>query len=69
MDATKEDGSMGRLINHSRNKANLKSLNIEVDEILHIIFTSLRDILPEELLYDYGDRDVKSVNTNPWLKH
>ena len=39
MDATKEDGSLGRLIiNHSKAKANIKSHILEVDDTPHIIF-------------------------------
>lgn len=70
VDATKEDNSIGRLINHSKNKPNLKSRIIEVDGKPHLIFISTKEIEPnEELLYDYGDRAVQSLNTYPWLKH
>ena len=70
VDATIEDGTIGRLINHSRSNSNIKPNTIKVDGTPHIIFISLKDIRPEEeLLYDYGDRDVTSLNVYPWLKH
>ena len=69
VDATEEDGTLGRLINHSRTFANLKSQGIEVDETPHLIFYATRDIKPEEeLLYDYGDRSTASLRVHPWLK-
>ena len=69
VDATKEDGTTGRLINHSRSNANIKSMTIDVDGTPHIIFKANRDIKPtEELLYDYGDRASTSLRSHPWLK-
>jgi len=69
VDATSEDGTLGRLINHSRTFANLRSQGIEVDETPHLIFYATRDIKPEEeLLYDYGDRSTASLRVHPWLK-
>ena len=69
VDATKEDDSLGRLINHSRTNANLKSQGIEVDDTPHLIFYAIRDIKHgEELAYDYGDRSAASLRIHPWLK-
>ena len=69
VDATKEDGTLGRLINHSKTKANIKSVIMEVDDTPHIIFLSIRNIKAgEELLYDYGDRSTASLTSYPWLK-
>ena len=69
VDATKEDNTLGRLINHSRTKPNIRSLIIDVDNTPHIIFYSMRDIKQgEELLYDYGDRSTASLTAHPWLK-
>ena len=70
VDATAEDGTIGRLVNHSRQKPNLKSRLIDVDGEPYIVLISTRDIVPnDELLYDYGDRAVQSLNAHPWLKH
>lgn len=69
MDATKEDSTLGRLINHSKTKPNIRSLIIDVDNTPHIIFYSIRDIKQgEELVYDYGDRSTASLTAHPWLK-
>ena len=69
IDATKEDGSFGRLINHSRTNPNIKSQTIDVDSIPHLIFYAIKDIKPgEELSYDYGDRTATSLRSHPWLK-
>jgi [histone H4]-lysine20 N-methyltransferase SETD8 len=70
VDATREDASLGfgRLLNHSRAKANLVPRKIVVDQVPHIVMIAARDIEPsEELLYDYGERDAKTVQRYPWL--
>ena len=70
VDATKEDGSFGRLLNHSRNKPNIKSQITDVDGSPHIIFYSTKEIKSgEELMYDYGDRSQTSLREHPWLKY
>ncbi|XP_058795826.1 N-lysine methyltransferase KMT5A-A-like isoform X2 [Phymastichus coffea] len=67
IDATKESGKLGRLINHSR-KGNLTSRIIEVNGIPHLILFAKADISPgTELLYDYGDRNQESIKNHPWL--
>lgn len=69
IDATEEDGSFGRLINHSRKCQNAKPLLGEKNEIPYIYFVATRDILKdEEILYDYGDRSKTSKESFPWLK-
>lgn len=57
MDATRVFGTIGRLINHGRQKreVNLKAMSAVVDGIIRLGFLASRDIKPgEELLYDYG---------------
>jgi len=71
VDATEDDGSCGRLINHSCKKGQNCKMSIHVDDngIPHLILVALRDILPgEELLYDYGDWNRSSKKAFPWLK-
>ena len=69
VDAIGEDGSFGRLINHSNNpsKINLHPVQHKVDgKFKALLLVAKRDILAgEELWYDYGDRD-KGVPD--WMK-
>lgn len=68
IDATKDDGSKGRLINHSK-RGNLCPRVILVDDVPSIIFEAGKDIpKDEELLYDYGERSKEIIATFPWLK-
>lgn len=70
IDATIEDGSYGRLINHFKNDPNLKPVVKIIHEKPRIVFIALRDIaIGEELAYDYGDRRAQSIKSFPWLKH
>ncbi|PRD26481.1 UNVERIFIED_CONTAM: pr-set7 [Trichonephila clavipes] len=67
IDATKESGRLGRLINHSK-KGNLKTQSIYLKENPHLAFFACRDIEPgEELCYDYGDRSKQALKSHPWL--
>lgn len=71
IDATPEDDTLGRLINHSRKAPNCKTQvyqKIGKHSKPHLIFIALRDIAEnEELLYDYGETDKKTLEANPWL--
>lgn len=68
IDATEDDRSFGRLINHSRLQPNLQPKAILLDGVARIILVANQDILPGmELLYDYGDRDPASILAHPWL--
>ncbi|XP_035488807.1 N-lysine methyltransferase KMT5A-A isoform X4 [Scophthalmus maximus] len=68
VDATKETGRMGRLINHSKN-GNCQTKLHDINGIPHLILVASRDIDEgEELLYDYGDRSKASIAAHPWLK-
>ncbi|KAM9744601.1 LOW QUALITY PROTEIN: N-lysine methyltransferase KMT5A-A-like, partial [Menidia menidia] len=69
VDATKETGRLGRLINHSKN-GNCQTRLHPIDGAPHLILVASRDIeAEEELLYDYGDRSKASVSAHPWLKY
>jgi SET domain-containing protein len=63
IDATIDDGSFARLINHSK-AGNLYAKQVPRQK--RIVLYAKTDIMPDtELLYDYGDR--KSVKDHPWL--
>ncbi|KAJ8338644.1 hypothetical protein SKAU_G00354300 [Synaphobranchus kaupii] len=69
VDATKESGRLGRLINHSKN-GNCQTKLHDIQGMPHLILVASRDIEEgEELLYDYGDRSKTSIAAHPWLKH
>ena len=67
MDATTNNGRMGRMVNHSKKCPNVIP-KIEEDGIPRICLFAARDIDEnEELLYDYGERNAKVVQCHPWL--
>lgn len=69
LDATREDGTYGRLMNHSKRNPNVRAKPVEIDGGPAIIFVAMRDLeVGEELRYDYGERDPEVVEANPWLK-
>lgn len=69
VDATKESGRLGRLINHSKN-GNCQTKLHDIGGVPHLILVASRNIDEgEELLYDYGDRSKASIAAHPWLKH
>ncbi|XP_026153069.1 N-lysine methyltransferase KMT5A-A-like isoform X2 [Mastacembelus armatus] len=69
VDATKETGRKGRLINHSKN-GNCQTKLHDINGVPHLILVASRDIDEgEELLYDYGDRSKASIAAHPWLKY
>lgn len=70
VDATREDPALGfgRLLNHSRTRPNLVPHKVVVDGVPHIVMVTSRDIAAgEELLYDYGERDERTLQAYPWL--
>lgn len=68
MDAT-HSSRIGRLINHSKSQYNLRTKLYEVDGKPHLGFVAARNINKgEELLYDYGERDPRTLRAMPWLK-
>lgn len=69
IDATYDDGSIGRLINHSKGNRNVKPKIVVLGKTPHIVFEAIRDIEPEEeILYDYGDTRKSVVEHNTFLK-
>ena len=69
IDATEEDGSLGRLINHSLHGPNLKMKVVTVDDKPRVVFIASRTIKEgEELLYDYGEQRKAVIEANPWLR-
>lgn len=69
LDATVEDGSYGRLINHSKKNANVVPKAIEIDGNPAIYFQAKVDIeAGVELRYDYAVHDKEVLEANPWLK-
>lgn len=69
IDATREDGSFGRLINHSRKKPNILAKPFEIGGVPSVVFVAHVDLASGvELRYDYGERDPQVILENPWLK-
>lgn len=68
IDATSESGRLGRLINHSKMKPNLKPRVHLLNNRPYVIMIATRNIKKtEELLFDYGDRSKNSTAQHPWL--
>ncbi|XP_067374903.1 uncharacterized protein [Channa argus] len=56
MDASKEDGTLGRLVNDEHRNPNCRVKTIVVEGKPHLCLFSVRQILPnEEITYNYGD--------------
>ena len=68
IDATQENYTMGKLINHTRKGGNVIPKIIAVDGVPQICFMAACEILPgDELLYDYGERNKDIIQCNQWL--
>ena len=68
IDATKETSRMGRLINHSLRNFNLIPKVFILEGEPRIYMVARRDINPgEELTFNYGDTDKRSIHSFPWL--
>ena len=68
MDATKETGRLGRLLNHSKG-GNCMTKVVSVKENPYLILLAAKTIKAgEELLYDYGERSKDILESHPWLK-
>lgn len=58
VDAAKEDGSLGRLVNDDHINPNAKMKYLTVEGKPHLCLFATRDISPgEEITYNYGDSD------------
>lgn len=68
VDATKDNGRFGRLLNHSKTSANVTTKLIPVDDHPYLCLMAARNIIPgEELQYDYGERSKEIIKSHPWL--
>ena len=68
IDASKETGRFGRLVNHSIMAANTVAKVVVVDQVPRLTLFALTDITAgEEILFDYGDRDPETRAALPWL--
>ncbi|XP_068748439.1 histone-lysine N-methyltransferase set-1-like isoform X1 [Montipora capricornis] len=69
VDATKESGRLGRLLNHSKSAANCATRLVSVKDKPYLILETTRDVRAgEELLYDYGERSKDVIQFHQWLK-
>lgn len=69
VDATKESGRLGRLLNHSRTEANCVTRLVSIKDRPYLILETNRDVkVGEELLYDYGERSKDILQFHQWLK-
>ena len=67
--ATREDDSKGRLINHSKDDANLSMKVFVVNDAPRVVFLASKDIsVGDEIQYDCGDKRKEVLRKNPWLK-
>lgn len=67
IDATKEDGTLGRLINHATD-GNLRTVPFSFEGKERLYFVTRTDIeAGEELFYNYGDTDEETTAKLPWL--
>ncbi|XP_048866343.1 histone-lysine N-methyltransferase set-1-like [Brienomyrus brachyistius] len=58
IDAAKEDGSLGRLVNDNHINPNATMKNLKVDGKPYLCLFTLKSISPgEEITYNYGDSD------------
>ena len=57
MDATRESGRYGRLMNHSKIASNVTTKIFLIDDVPRLILVATMDVpAGVELVYDYGDR-------------
>ena len=69
IDATRETGRKGRLINHSRKGNCLTKVVALAGEAEPRLVLVAGQAIPcgTELLYDYGDRCAETIRAHPWL--
>ena len=69
IDATAENGRLGRLVNHSKLNPNCFTKVIWTDKP-RLVLMAKCDIQPgTEVLYDYGDRSKGRLASFDWLKY
>lgn len=58
IDATADQDSLGRFINHSKYKPNAKVINKQIDGRPRIFLIAIKDItVGDQILYDYADKN------------
>lgn len=71
IDATVDDGSFGRLLNHAWGAPKENAVAVAVKNLgthPRLLFKAVRDIESgEELQYDYGERREDVIRLMPWL--
>ena len=68
VDATDQDGSLGRLINHSRLSPNAIACGYTYMHTRYIIIQALTCIQPgSQIRYDYGERRPEILAIKPWI--
>lgn len=68
IDATEEDGSLGRLVNHSKLHPNVEVKVVAEDRSYLCLFAKTTIESGHELLYDYGERSQAAIEVFNWLK-
>ena len=69
VDATVDEGTLGRLINHSSDAPNLAVKIIVVDRQPVIVFIALEAIRAgQEIQYHYNEKRKAVLKNNPWLR-
>ena len=70
IDATEDDGRLGRMINHSKRYFNSRPKTVVVRGSTRLILMATRNIKAgEEIFFDYGDRSKETIEYHPWLAH
>ena len=69
IDATVDNGRLGRLINHSKLNANLTTRKLVINKVPRLFFVAKYDIQARaELLFPYGDNRPDILKQHDWLK-
>ena len=70
IDATAEDNSLGRLLNHSRRHPNCEAKPFNYKGVSYIILKAKHDIKAgTQLTFDYGERRKEILILKPWLNN
>ena len=79
IDATQDDGSLGRIMNHCLKSPNcelklINFINIErygvAEKRPHLFLQTTRDVAKgEELVWNYGETRKSITDSNPWLNY
>lgn len=69
IDAREDTGRLGRFINHSIQKNNIRPKVKVIDGLPRLLFFAMRDIAPgEELRYNYNDNRRRITKNYQWMK-